>query len=288
MKQGFLITAYKDYEGLYELASYLSEHGNKVLIHVDAKSREIKQGEIEELNKIQGCYAISEFPIPWGGMNHVYALLALLKKAAEDKEISYIHCITGQDFPVISIEEIEERFCVCNQIYMDCIPPKDHPKQVVERFRYYNWFQNKNIKNPILWQIQNITVKLQKVLGIRRKRIGEFEHIYKGLFYVSMPKKAAKHVVDYCESNIKFLKDLSRCQLPEEIFFQTLFMNSEWVVNVADTNLRYMNWKRGDGSSPVYLDMQDYDAIVCGDYVFARKFDGKISKQLKEALIKRM
>lgn len=288
MKQGFLITAYKDCEGLYELASYLSEHGNKVFIHVDAKSREIKQGEIDQLNKIPGCYAVSLFSIPWGGMNHVHALLALLKKAAADHEISYIHCITGQDYPVISIEEIEERFAACSQIYMDCIAPEDQPKQVIERFRYYNWFQNKNVKNPILWQIQNFTVKLQKILGIKRKRIGEYERIYKGLFYVSMPIGAAQYIVEYCERHQKFLKDLSNCQLPEEIFFQTLFMNSKWARQVAHTNLRYMNWERGDGSSPVYLDIQDYDAIITGDYIFARKFDDKISKELKEALIKRM
>ena len=45
-----------------------------------------------------------------------------------------------------------------------------------------------------------------------------------------------------------------------------------------------MNWDRGDGGSPVYLDEADYDAIAQGAYCFARKFHGKESEDLKRKI----
>lgn len=287
MKQAFLITAYKDFPSLYELASYLSEN-NRVFIHVDAKSRDIKEKEIEKLNHLPNCMAISVFNIAWGSINHVYAFLELLSWALEEKDVSYIHCITGEDYPVISTEEMEERFLANQHIYMDYFLPEELSQAVKIRYQYYNLFQNKNVKNPFLWQLQNLTIKLQKLLFIKRKGIGEFGKVYKGLVYVSMPRKAGEYVIHYCKEHPRYLKDLAFCQVPEEFFFQTLFMNSEFQSKVVKGNLRYMNWEKGDGSSPAYLDMDDYDRILEGDYVFARKFHSKESRSLKEAIIKRM
>lgn len=287
MKQAFLITAYRDFSSLYELASYLSEN-NRVFIHVDTKSRDIREEEIEKLNHLPNCMAISVYNIAWGSMNHVYAFLELLAWALEEKEISYLHCITGEDYPVISTEEMEERFLPHSPIYMDCFSPEELNDAVKIRYQYYNLFPNKNVKNPLLWQLQNFTVKLQKLLSIRRKKIGEFQNIYKGLVYVSMPRSAGEYALHYCREHPKYLKDLKKCQVPEEFFFQTLFMNSHFKDQVVKNNLRYMNWEKGDGSSPAYLDMQDYDKIVEGDYVFARKFHGEDSGELKEAIIKRL
>lgn len=287
MKQAFLITAYKDFPSLYELASYLSEN-NRVYIHVDEKSREIGEKEIKKLNNLPNCMAISVFDIAWGSMNHVYAIGELLVRALQDEDISYLHCITGEDYPVVSTEEMEERFLNSNKIYMDYFEPSQLSNEVIVRYRYYNLFPNKNVKNPFLWQLQHLTIMVQKLLHIRRKGIGEFTDVYKGLVYVSMPRKAAEYIADYCEKHPKYLADLEKCQVPEEFFFQTLFMNSSFKEQVIRGNLRYMNWESGDGSSPAYLTMEDYEPIIHGDYIFARKFQREQSKELKEALIKRM
>lgn len=287
MKQAFLITAYRDFPSLYELASYLSEN-NKVYIHVDKKSKDIQEEELKKLNRLPDCVAESMYDVAWGSMNHVYAFLDLLVQALKEPEVSYIHCITGEDYPVISTEEMDERFLKNDRIYMDYFEPSELTPQVKIRYQYYNLFSNKNVKNPLLWQIQNFTVLLQKLFHIKRKGIGEFKEIYKGLVYVSMPREAAEYVIHYCETHSSYLQDLEKCQLPEEFFFQTLFMNSAFKEQVVRGNLRYMNWEKGDGGSPAYLSMEDYDAIVKGDYVFARKFHGEDSKELKEAIIKRM
>lgn len=282
--QAFLITAYKDYEQLYELATYLAEN-NKVFIHVDKSSREISPENVKELDHIGNCVAISTREICWGSFTHIEAILDLVKLAVEDKTVTYMHLITAQDFPVISLDEIERRFEKNDHIYLDYMGPDNLPETVKVRYQYYNWFVNKNVKNKWLWMIQYVTVLMQKLVGVKRKSIGTFTSIYKGLVYISMPRDAAEYVLDYCEEEPDYLKSLRKCQVPEEFFFQTLFMNSYFKDRVVKKELRYMNWERGDGSSPAFLDEQDYEAIHGGDYVFARKFDTVVSAKLKEKIM---
>jgi len=283
--QAFLITAYKDYDQLYELASYLGEN-HKVFVHVDKSSTEITQENVRELNRIGNCTVISVYEICWGSFTHVEAIMALMDLALADEQVSYMHLITAQDLPVLSLDEIERRFDKETHIYMDYIPPQEFTPAVKVRYRYYNWFVNKNVKSKWLWTLQYLTVLLQKLLFIRRKGIGSFTSIYKGLVYISMPRDAAAYVMEYCKEDPGYLKSLRLCQVPEEFFFQTLFMNSYFKERIIKKGLRYMNWEKGDGSSPAFLDESDYEAIVKGDYIFARKFDSVISKGLKEKIMK--
>lgn len=285
--QAFLITAYKDYGQLHELAMYLGEH-NKVFIHVDKSSNEITPEQVLRLNHISNCTAVSDYAICWGSFTHVQAIYELIGLALADEKVTYMHLITAQDLPVLPLDELERRFDGERHIYMDYIPPEEQPETVKVRYQYYNWFINKNVKNKWLWSLQYLTVLLQKIAFVKRKKIGEFGEIYKGLVYISMPRDAAEYVVAYCGSHPEYLRSLRSCQVPEEFFFQTLFLNSPYKERIVKKELRYMNWERGDGSSPVYLDERDYDAIAGGDYVFARKFDTTISAELKERIMKEL
>lgn len=291
-KQAYLITAYKDFAAVYELASFLCKT-DLVFIHVDKKSKEIGSDQIAKLNELPGCLAVSVYSIPWGGYAHVQAILHLMETAVSKEEVSYLHLLTGEDFPVMSPERLHEKFTDEEHIYLSYIAGEDFNEAVKKRYRYYNLFQNRNVKNPVLWQLQNITTGLQKLLGIRRKSLGEFERIYKGLVYISLPKEAAADLLQYVKTHPEYEKDLYRCQIPEEFFFHTLLLNEgfcrgKWKKMVVDRELRYMNWERGDGGSPVYLEERDYEEIAAGDYCFARKFHGKESEPLKKRIMENL
>ncbi|MBP3459487.1 MAG: hypothetical protein J6K58_09770 [Lachnospiraceae bacterium] len=291
-KQGYLITAYKDFAAVYELASFLSRE-DEVFIHVDKKSREIGREEIDRLNTIPGCHAVSTYSIAWGGYTHIQAFLQLMEMAVSQEDISYIHFLTGEDFPVLSPRRLHEKFAEEGHIYLSFIEEKDFNEAVKKRYYYYNLFQNKNVKNPVLWQMQNVTVKLQKLMGIRRKSLGEFRNVYKGLVYISMPRAAAEDILGYVKSHPEYEKAMYRCQIPEEFFFHTLLLNEDfydgkWKKRIIDRELRYMNWERGDGGSPVYLEEEDYKEIAAGNFCFARKFHGKESEALKKKIIENL
>lgn len=284
MKQAFLITAYKDFESLYELAAFLVQTAC-VYIHVDMKSG-ITSAQIGKLNALKGCHAIKKYRIVWGGFGHVAAILELLGQAVINDEVSYIHLLTGEDVPLKTMQGLDQAYLEETRIFMDCIQSADFSKEVQKRCLYYNLFADCNVKNPLLWQIQNLTVLLQKLIGVRRKQIGEFpmERVWKGLVYISMPKDAAEYVVSYCEEHPEFLKGLEKCQIPEEFLFQTILMNSSFAKRVCKNPVRYINWEKGDGGSPAYLDLTDLEPIKEGEYDFARKFGRGISDELRERL----
>ena len=284
MKQAYLITAYKNFDELYELAEILSKTAY-VFIHVDEKSREITDADMEKLNQLSGCEAIREYRIVWGGFAHVQAIVKLIAMALSKEDVSYMHLLTGEDFPLLTPEQLDEKFLTSDQIFMDYLTPEQLPETVTKRYQYYNWFTDQNVKNKILWQLQNMTVKVQKKAGICRKGIGPFTRIYKGLVYVSMPREAAAYVVSFVAKHGEFWDDLAVCQVPEEFFFQTIFMNDKnWREHVVNKQLRYMDWTKGDGSSPAYLTLEDYDKVKASGCAFARKFHPKQSEILRDRL----
>lgn len=291
-KQAYLLTAYKDFDAVYELASFLCKE-DKVYIHVDQKSTQLCEAELSKLNELKNVYAFKEYSISWGGYNHVKALLSLMKKSAEDDEVSYIHMLTGEDFPLLHPEKIHEQFVEDEHIYLSYIAEEDFNDAVKKRCYYYNFFQDKNVKNKLLWLLQDLTVNVQKLIGIKRIGLGEFKKIYKGLVYMSMPMAAVRDILDYIDQHPEYVSDLYKCQLPEEFFFHTLLLNEsfcegKWKKQIIDRELRYMNWTRGDGGSPVYLEDEDFVELAEGNFVFARKFHGKASQEIRTRIIKEL
>lgn len=295
MKQAYLITAYKDYESLKNLVMLLTQTG-LCFVHVDKKSKTITDDNIAALNRMEGCEAIREFDIKWGGFAHVRAIVKLMIMALSHEEISYLHLLTGEDFPLVPVSVLDDMFLgrEKNHIYMSYLTPDRLPETVTKRFMYKNYFQDRNVKNKLLWLFQDFTVKLQKWLGYKRDGIGEFGggEIYKGLVYISQPADAARYVINYISGHKNFWEDLKSCQVPEEFFFQTIFMNSkEWKDWVINKELRYMDWSKGDGSSPCYLTEADYDALMQAKEngcLFARKFHPQISRSLRERISKEL
>ena len=108
-----------------------------------------------------------------------------------------------------------------------------------------------------------------------------------------MPVQAAGDILAYVKEHPEYEKAMYRCQIPEEFFFHTLLLNEsfnrgKWKPLIINKELRYMDWERGDGGSPVYLEEGDYEALASGDYCFARKFHGKGTEELKKKIIENL
>ncbi|MCR4690351.1 MAG: beta-1,6-N-acetylglucosaminyltransferase [Lachnospiraceae bacterium] len=292
MKQAYLITAYKDFDQLYELANFFSETAY-VLIHVDGKSKTITDDQIKKLCEIPGCSAFRGFSVAWGSFAHLRAILALMIKALMLEDVSYLHLLTGEDFPLYSARELDQRFLNSDRIFLSYIPPEKLPKAVKVRYRYRNLMVDKNMKNKVLWVIQDLAGRAMEKQGKVRRSIGPFSEkkIYKGLVYISMPAEAARYVISFItREGAGFWRDLKTCQVPEEFFFQTVFMNHEkWSQAVENRELRYMDWSSGDGSSPSYLTEKDYEKVLAArkeGACFARKFHPEKSRILRKKLEK--
>jgi hypothetical protein len=59
--------------------------------------------------------------------------------------------------------------------------------------------------------------------------------------------------------------------IPDEMIFQTVLVNSELAGSVVNDNLRYIDWTRVLG--PALLEARDLPALGASPKLFARKFD---------------
>lgn len=281
-KQAIIITVYKNWEYLEKLVRMLYLEFD-IYIHVDKKSKEIQNNEITILETKYKCNVIKKYEICWGGINHLYAVIDLLKLAIK-RSYLYYHIISGEDIPVCSKKDMLARFSNDDMIY---ITLNETTTMWNERYKYYYFLKNKDLRIRKYKWTNNLLLLIQKVCKICRNHIGQERHIYKGYLYSSLPYYAVEYVLEYIAQNNDFLKDLSYCLIPEEFFFQTILGNSQYRDKIAKKCLRYSVWEYKHGSIPGYLDENDIKQIDEGDFVFARKVNFKYSDKLIEILDER-
>ena len=76
--------------------------------------------------------------------------------------------------------------------------------------------------------------------------------------------------------------------IPDELFFQTILVNSELRNRIVNDDLRYIRWS-ATGSGPEVLLVDDFDRLRHTESLFARKFDqgadGRILDLIEEHLL---
>lgn len=288
MRQAIIITAYKNFEQLDFLADFFSPCFD-VFIHVDKKSKEISKDKIALLNTKENVYAIQKYNIKWGGKDHLNAILLLMEEALYKTGTSFIHVISGEDFPLVSCKELFQRFEDEKNIFLSIQPIQETSNRVQERFYYRAWpdFLDYHTGNPGTLRMVRYAEKLARTsLKARDSLLGyEFDKIYKGLVYVSLPADAAAYCVQFPKEHPKEYKALKNVLISEEFYFQTILMNSSFAPRVIANDLRYCDWEFRNGSSPANLDMSDYSKITESGKLFCRKITAGISDELKQALL---
>lgn len=287
MKQAILITAYKNLPQLNDLLDSFDD--NFVFyIHLDRKSN-VSQTEINQLAGRSGVkYLSQKYKISWGGVNHLHAILELLEEANKEQNISHFHLITGQDFPIKSNADIVS-FLRANpdKIFMEynLLPYHKWFEGGFERLNLYNlndWFYGRDgIGRSIVMGFKAI----QKRLGIKRGYPTSFpKQIYGGSTYWTLNKASVDYVFDYLSRYPEYLKRFKWTFCAEEVFFQTIIMNSPLAKNVINDPLRFIVWEERNGSYPANLDDSDFDEMKLTSALFARKVQSPYSDQLLEKL----
>ena len=280
MKQAIIITAYTDFERLQLLVNRLKEDFY-LYIHIDKKSKQIGEKEIEWLKNISNCYVIKRYHINWGGMNHLYAIIELMKEIAKRRDVNYIHIITGQDYPIRTNKEIYDIVDKNPRaIYVYTIPKEQYTNKIKKRY-WYHWYFDIFNERSKYGHLMNRLLECINKLFPKRRKIGDYqeEQIYKGLVYSSFPIDVLKYIISFIKENKKYMEDLATCKIPEEFFFQTILKNSKYAENIQNDNLRYCVWEERDGNSPAILDERDYEEIIHSNKIFMRKV-GKESMKL--------
>lgn len=285
MKQGILITVHKEIKHINKILNFFDDDFY-FFIHIDKKCK-IKENEFKLIQNYRNVLYISRsFKVNWGGGNLLRSRLLLSKEAVKHKSIEYFHAISGQDFPVKSCSEIKSllennRGKEYIENFKMPVKVKDWGKEEgMDRVCYYNFYDLFNTKNIGGKIAIRVLLKLQKILKIKRNISRDLPELFGGEAWWTLSYPCLKYVVDYTEKHPQFLKRLDYSLLPEEIYYQSVIMNSGFKANVVNYNLRYIDWNQRNGNKPANLDETDYKRIIKSDAIFARKFEYPVSKEL--------
>ncbi|NDW18279.1 hypothetical protein D0T53_06930 [Dysgonomonas sp. 216] len=283
MQHAIIITAYKNIEHLIKIATFFNYDNFKIYIHIDRKSK-VSASDTEKLSQIKSIELISQkYKINWGGINHLKAILHLSEEALKDSSNEYIHLITGHDYPIKSCKNIDS-FIYNNKgkefMEVQKLPYERWPHGGLDRIEQYNFYDYLNGRSGFGRVFIALTKKLQTLIKFKRKLPKWFPPLYGGSTYWTLSSECVKYVLQHTNSNPAYLARFKYSFCSEEIFFQTLIMDSPFKHNVVNNNLRFIFWKERNGNFPANLDDSDFESLINSDALFARKFEYPVSQSL--------
>lgn len=280
--QCLIVTAYKNAEMLRQLLADSLPYC-RCYVHVDRKAWEAFAPLQDEFPEVR---FLSRYSVNWGSLEHLLAIVDLLKLAAEEP-FEYAHIVSGEDYPVVGWAQTAEFFHRQNAIFMDVKPAWED--RIRKRWYTYYWPYvrwKQNYKKPAVRYMNLACVAAQCLTPwLNRKKLGEFTEIYGGLVWGSYPRDAVDYLLTYLDERPEFMKELRSCKIPEELCFHTILMNSPLRSRTTADSRHYGDMSRGNGWGPVYLDIEDLRQIDDSGAYFVRKV--KYGSKLLEELRKR-
>lgn len=280
--QAILITAYKNYAHLNELVNFFDRNFS-IYIHVDKKSL-IDEKNLSDLRRKKNVFLVSqEYKINWGGINHLKAILLLANRALENNQNTYFHLITGHDYPIKTLSDFygfHEANKDKNFMEFHTLPYSAWPEEGMDRLSRYNLYDLIDGRNGFGERLIKGFSKIQKILGFTRKFYPGFPKLYGGSTYWSLNRCSLEYVFHYMKEHPRFLKRFKYSFCSEELFFQTILLNSSVKDSIINNNMRYIVWEERNGNFPANLDENDYENIIKSDALFARKIEYPVSSIL--------
>lgn len=282
-KHAYLIICHNHFQQLDKLLNLLDDARNDIYIHVDQKVGEIPPTLREKQMKHSPVYFVDRVSVNWGGYSMVQCEMNLLEAAVQNEaEYAYYHLISGVDLPLKTQNQIHGFFDEnAGKEFISFSTKANQTKDFLDRISVYHFFQEKvGRSHGALFKLESLLVKLQQLLHINR--LGrEKDRFYKGNQWFSITDEMAKFIT-LPEQKAFVEKYLKWSCCSDELFIQTLVMNSPLKDNISQEKVRMIDWKRGN---PYTFRAEDYDALMQSDSLFARKFDEDIDNDVIETIV---
>lgn len=275
MKLAHLILAHKDPVMLERLVKRLQHMQADIFIQLDTKTDITTFKYIAE--NVNTYFITNRGDI---GYCNYSTITATLKAMAEilslRNDYSHINLISGQDYPLKPIEIIQNHFFAnAGKSFM-------HSAAIGEggwpdgenRFKKYNFG---DWKIPGKYIFQTIANAL-----LPNRKLPEGLTPYGRSQWMTITPVAAQYVIDYIQNNPKAEKYFKYVFAVDEVFFQTILVNSPLKDQLESYNLRYIILD--SGKRPVNYTMAHAEALSQTDAFFARKFERPVSLEVLDYL----
>lgn len=278
-KHAYLIMAHKNDFTFQTLLRLLDDERNTLFVHMDRKLKNYNQSDVEKMvSKASLIHTSKRMAVTWGGYSQIELEMLMLETATSVGNFDFYHLVSGNDLPIKPQDVIHSFFD--SNAGKEFVQFQDIQCNFDDRVNLYYFFQNIiGRKSSGLRCLENISLEIQRKLKICRSPNLKLQ---KGANWFSITDDFARYVLNQKEMVRKVFR-YSLCA--DELFLQTLLINSEYVNNLFystfDNNyyaiVRHIDWNRGE---PYVFTIQDIDELKESPMMFARKFNCENGREI--------
>ncbi len=282
-RHAYLIIVHRNVNQLLLLLSLLDHPRNDLYVHIDRNFSAYDAFALQAAVSHGTLHISSNSHLSWGSEALIDGMLDLLATAVNTPH-AYYHLISGMDLPLKSQPEIHAFFQEhAGAEFIDFQSETVSESLLQDRLKTYHFFQASRERYPFVRAFDLKLLRLQSLLRVNRlkHRSPVFQ---KGSQWFSITQDFAQYCVDHAAQFRPYFR-YSKCG--DELFFQTILQNSPFRdkrffsgYNDNRATMRFIDWDRGNGSSPYVFRAADYDLILSSGMLFARKFDETVDEQI--------
>lgn len=264
----YVILAHQLPEQLVRLVRRLHTPDARFLIHVNRRSDDaVLEAVRAGLSDLDGVCYLRRHRLHWGGFGHVRATLEGLEELRrQSADYDYVMLMTGQDYPIKPAAEIERRLGEAGGasfLHHDRVPGG-----VPDGMRRITDWHERRVGVARGWHLS---------LPLRR-RMPDGLVPWGGSSYWWLSREAAEHVMRWVDEHPRSYRFFRHVDVPDEVFFQTILMNSPLRDRVVNDELRLVDWTRQP--MPWVWRAADLETLRRSDKLMARKFDVSVDAEV--------
>lgn len=289
MKIAFIVLAHKNVAQVKMLLEVLQAENRSVFLHIDRLAKKsIYKNAKTELDGIKHLSFLHRYPTHWGSFGLIKATLAGIRQAILDPQVDYAILLSGQDFPIKPLSELENFLETSEGMsFMEADPfPLPHWKDCGGYERIQRWYFSLPLKPSRLTRRIRVTLnQAMNQLKPHRKFPTGYSP-YGGSQWWCLHRDCLHYISTFYKEERAFTRFFRTVRIPDELFFHTILMNSHLKRRIINRRLTYVDW--GCSPGPKVLDRGDLEKLEHSDAFFARKFDlsthPKVLQTLREKI----
>jgi Core-2/I-Branching enzyme len=282
MNLAYIISAYQHAEHLSRLVRRLYDPGASFFIHVDKKTdRRVFSEMLESLGTVPRVRFLKRHTCYWGGFGHVAATLEGIGDIlATGTRFDYAVLLTGQDYPIKPNSYIKA-FLAAHEgkLFLHYFPlpieawSDGRRSGGLERIEAWHWrVAGRHLRFP---PSQRLPLRRRFPAGFRP---------FGGSSYWCLSGDCIRYIHEFVLQHPSFVRFFRHVDIPDEMFFQTIILNSRFGAMAVNDDLRHINWSVPDLGRPSLLRRGDFGSLADSRKLFARKFDARIDAEVLELI----
>jgi hypothetical protein len=249
---------------------------------VDKKSNDEVYRQIAgRLDRLTNVYFLRRQKVYWGDFSHLTVQIKGMQEILNKGILfDYIIFLTGQDYPIKPNSQIDKALSENKpNSFIEYFPLPDARWYKGGLDRVEDWhfrLFDKRVTFPgdrsfssraasLLWSAALSLLPSKREFPIGFKLFG-------GSAYWCLSRECAEYVDDFIRENPAFVNFFKYALLPEEMFFQTVVLNSPFRNRVINRNLWHIDWS-ANLPHPAILRKDEFGELARAPKLFARKFD---------------